>query len=37
MTQRPVSATVTQDIALSCLDELGRPMIFMASFGYSPR
>ncbi len=36
MTQRPVSSTVTQDIALQCLDELGRPMIFMASFGYSP-
>ena len=36
MTQRPVSSTVTQEIALHCLDELGRPMIFMASFGYSP-
>jgi hypothetical protein len=36
MTQRPVSSTVSQDIALHCLDELGRPMTFMASFGYHP-
>jgi hypothetical protein len=36
MTQRPVSPTVTQDIALHCLDQLERPMSFMASFGYDP-
>lgn len=34
MTPQPVSPTVTQDIALHCLDELGRPMSFIASFGY---
>jgi len=36
MTQRPVSPTLTQDIALHCLDELERPMSFIASFGYHP-
>ena len=36
MTQRPASPTLTQSIALHCLDELGRPMAFMASFGYHP-
>ncbi len=36
MTQRPATPTLTQDIALHCLDELGRPMAFMASFGYYP-
>lgn len=36
MPQQPVSQTVTQDIALHCLDELGRPMAFIASFGYHP-
>jgi hypothetical protein len=36
MTHRPVSSTVTQAIALHCLDELERPMAFMASFGYHP-
>ncbi|GAA4699168.1 SsgA family sporulation/cell division regulator [Nocardioides nanhaiensis] len=34
MTAQPVSPTVSQDIALHCLDELGRPMSFIASFGY---
>ena len=36
MTQRPLSPTLTQDIALHCLDELERPMSFIASFGYHP-
>ena len=36
MTQRPLTSTVTQDIALHCLDELGRPMAFIASFAYHP-
>ena len=34
MTYRPVCPAVTQDIALHCLDEIGRPMAFMASFDY---
>lgn len=36
MTQRPLSSTVTHEIALHCQDELGRPMTFMASFDYDP-
>jgi hypothetical protein len=36
LTQRPATPTLTQDIALHCLDEFGRPMAFMASFGYHP-
>jgi len=34
MNHQPVSPTLSQDIALHCDDELGRPMSFMASFGY---
>lgn len=36
MPQHPVTETLTQEIALHCQDEQGRPMSFMASFGYSP-
>ena len=36
MNQRPLSPTFTQEIALHCLDELERPMTFLASFGYDP-
>ena len=34
MTYQPVFPAVSQDIALHCLDEQGRPMAFMASFAY---
>lgn len=30
----PVAPTLTQEIALHCSDERGRPMAFMATFGY---
>ncbi len=34
MNPHPVSPTLSQEIALHCDDELGRPMAFMASFSY---
>ncbi|WP_134768432.1 SsgA family sporulation/cell division regulator [Nocardioides sp. 1609] len=34
MTPPPLAPAVTADIALHCDDELGRPMVFMATFAY---
>ncbi len=34
MTQHRISPHVRHDIALHCLDEEGRPLSFMATFGY---
>ncbi len=31
----PVAPSLTQDIALHCDDDRGRPMAFMATFAYS--
>jgi hypothetical protein len=34
MSQQPTARAVTQEIALGCDDELGRPLTFVSSFGY---
>jgi hypothetical protein len=34
MNQNPVSPTLSQEVVLHCDDELGKPMMFMASFSY---
>jgi sporulation and cell division protein SsgA len=36
MSQQPTAPAVTQEIALGCEDELGRPLTFVSSFGYDP-
>ena len=37
MSQQHAAPAVTQEIALQCEDELGRPLTFVSSFGYDPR
>ena len=36
MSQQDAARAVTQEIALGCEDELGRPLTFISSFGYDP-
>jgi hypothetical protein len=37
MSQQHAAPAVTQEIALQCEDELGRPLTFISSFGYDPQ
>jgi hypothetical protein len=37
MSQEPTAPAVTQEIALQCEDDLGRPLIFISSFAYDPQ
>jgi len=36
MSQQHTGPAVSQEIALQCEDELGRPLTFISSFGYDP-
>ena len=36
MSKQHADRAVTQEIALGCEDELGRPLTFISSFGYDP-